>query len=302
MGEKIIMNICKNIKLYSLLFFVFAAGAVSGCSKDSSDAVSPTPTQTGFFTENGKKGFWFSGMKWFIKESTSIVGPGNNYFSGNANDIFIDAAGNLHMKISYRDNHWVCTEFYSEQAVTYGRYNFVIESGLDNLDPNVVLGLFTWDNNTYLTDANTEIDIEFSKWTDPKGKTLHYSVQPTFGPDVPSGSYEERNKQFNMIIGGKASYHSFFWTDTLIKFSGYFGHSVNEDSAMAKFEFSNKNPARTTNGEGTVTAPIIIPKPSATTRLHLNLWLVKGKNNVGLPPLYNNEVEIVISKIEYLKN
>jgi len=280
-------------QLYIVLFlFVIASGTI-GCKKSDSNPSQVKSEDHSFFYENGTKAFNFCGLKWYVKESkTSTAGPGPNYWSANDSDVYVDSKGKLHMKIVYREGHWCCTEVHTASNVSYGTFNFVVDSGLDDLDPNVVLGLFTWDNNTYQSDANTEIDIEMSNWMEPGSKNLHYSVQPTYGPE---GHYSERYRANNMKVYGMASYHTFTWTDSLISFAGYFGSSAVTSKMFSQFSFSNKNLARRGNSEGPSTDPVLIPKPSPTTKLDINLWLVKGSD-----PYYNKKVEVVISKIEYI--
>ena len=289
------MKFKKIYFIFPLLFILM------GCGVNRADDSGNSTPPSGFFTENGKKGFWFSGIKWFIKESSTIVGPGNNYFSSDRRDIFIDGSGRLHLKISDRDGIWWCTEFYSDMTVSHGSYNIVIDSGLVNLDPNAVLGFFTWDNDSYLTNANTEIDIEFSRWKDPKANNLHYSVQPVFGPDAANGFYKERNKQCMIDFSNETTIHSFSWSDSLISFISCHGTKLKEDNKISSFEYSKDNPGRKTNGEGTMTNPVGIPATTPSTKLHVNLWLVKGDHNYGTPPYFNKEIEIIISKIEYKK-
>jgi hypothetical protein len=284
--------------LYKVIFLFIAAFVINGCSKDDSN---PTQSQNGnktIYKEN-KKTLTFSGFTWYIKgtSTASASAPGPNYWTDNDSDVYVDNLGKLHMKIVYRDGHWRCTQIYTASKVSYGTFNFVIDSGLDGFDPNAVLGLFTWNNDTYNSDANSEIDIEMSNWTEPGSKILNYSVQPTSGPDVTSGHYTERYRAYNMKLFGQTSFHTFTWTDSLISFAGYFGNSANSSKMFSQFSFSNKNIARRGNSEGTYTNPVLIPHPSTATTLDVNLWLVNG-----ITPYYNKAIEIVISKIEYIKS
>ena len=47
----------------------------------------------------------------------------------------------------------------------YGSYRFELDSDINNLDPNVVLGLFTWSDDPAW--EYRQIDIECSRWTNP---------------------------------------------------------------------------------------------------------------------------------------
>ena len=96
-----------------------------------------------------------------MKTSDSKVGPGPNYFSNRADDVFVDDDG-LHLTITEHGSRWWATEVISDLRVGYGRYEFWLASRVDALDPNAVLGLFTWNNAPDF--ANREIDIEFARW------------------------------------------------------------------------------------------------------------------------------------------
>src|SRR4051812_19512341 len=104
----------------------------------------------------------FSGYSWVVKASSGKVGPGPNYFSSSANNVWVDNLGRLHLRITKQGSRWFCAEVVSQASFGYGTYRWYLDSPVDNLDPNVVLGLFTWSD---LPDyANREIDIEFSRW------------------------------------------------------------------------------------------------------------------------------------------
>ncbi len=105
----------------------------------------------------------FSGYDWRVKTSSGKVGPGPNYFSDSTNNVWLDPQGQLHLRITNRSNQWQCAELVTARTFGYGSYRFELASRVDNLNPNVVLGLFTWsDDPTY---ADREIDIECSRWS-----------------------------------------------------------------------------------------------------------------------------------------
>ena len=105
----------------------------------------------------------FSGYDWWVKSSPGLVGPGPNYFSDRADDVWVDAQGRLHLKIVYRNGRWYSTEVFGADPLGYGTYTFTLASRVDQLDKNIVLGLFTWDD-TDPAYYHREIDIEFSRW------------------------------------------------------------------------------------------------------------------------------------------
>src|SRR5262245_15228482 len=118
----------------------------------------------------------WSGATWTIKTSQSAVGPGPNLFS--KSNVSVDANGNLHLQIAKTaSNQWTCAEIIAPASYGYGTYTFDLASRVDALDPNVVLGLFTWSDRPQY--ANREIDIEFARWgvaSDPAN--AQYVVQP----------------------------------------------------------------------------------------------------------------------------
>ena len=52
----------------------------------------------------------FSGYDWWVKTSFGLVGPGPNYFSDSTNNVWLDAQGRLHLRITNRSNQWQCAE------------------------------------------------------------------------------------------------------------------------------------------------------------------------------------------------
>jgi hypothetical protein len=111
------------------------------------------------------RAFHWSGFDWTVKTSTSPVGPGPNLFSDSTNNVFIDSQGQLHLRITNVSNAWQCAEILSQTSPGYGTYRFHLASPVDTLDPNIILGLFTWSNAP--DSANHEMDVECGRWVDP---------------------------------------------------------------------------------------------------------------------------------------
>ncbi|MGH6635400.1 MAG: hypothetical protein ACRED0_04455 [Gammaproteobacteria bacterium] len=80
------------------------------------------------------------------------------------------------MKITRSGGRWYCAEVVSADSFGFGTYRFSLDSPVDALDPNVVLGLFTWSDDPAYN--NREIDIEFTRWGDPNNQNAQYVVQP----------------------------------------------------------------------------------------------------------------------------
>jgi hypothetical protein len=106
----------------------------------------------------------FSGYTWEVKSSAAKVGPGPNYFSASSRNVWVDGKGRLRLKITHSNDRWESAEVASARSFGYGKYAFTLASPVNAtaLDPNAVLGLFTWSDDAAF--HNREIDIEFSRW------------------------------------------------------------------------------------------------------------------------------------------
>ncbi|MBW1938760.1 MAG: hypothetical protein JRI67_08375 [Deltaproteobacteria bacterium] len=119
----------------------------------------------------------FSGYDWEVKRRDFPAGPGPNFFSDATEAVWVDGEG-LHLTINREGDRWYCTEVINKQSMGYGTYIFVTAGRVDLLDPNVVLGLFTWDTEAY-EENYREIDIEFASWGDLFMETnAQFVVQP----------------------------------------------------------------------------------------------------------------------------
>jgi hypothetical protein len=118
----------------------------------------------------------WSGETWSVKTSRSAVGPGPNMFA--KENVTVDAAGDLHLAIRRNAaGTWTSAEIIGPRTYGYGTYTFRIQSRLDTLDRNVVLGLFTWSDRALA--AHREIDIEFARWGNAADPTnAQYVLQP----------------------------------------------------------------------------------------------------------------------------
>ena len=239
----------------------------------------------------------FSGINWRVKTSgANKMGPGPNYFSDSLKNVFVDNQGYLHLKITKDGNSWSCAEVISVPAFGYGTYVFTIENNMADIDKNVVVGFFTWDSAAFYTQANSEVDIEFSKWGAANDSlTLTYSVQPVwFSNPVP---YYERSHRPSIPKSKikTTSTHAFKWTDTLISWSSFEGSNFPGNNQFANWYFDNTNIPRVKIEGGNQSLPIVIPGPGGDTHARINLWLLNG-----LGPSDNNEVELIVKEFKFI--
>lgn len=214
----------------------------------------------------GKPGYpdkvTWSGESWAIKTSRSAVGPGPNVFS--KSNVSVDALGRLHLRIA-RDasGAWSSAEIIGPRTYGYGTYTFTIDSAVHDLDPNVVLGLFTWSDRARF--AHREIDIEFARWGSAVDPTnAQYVVQPH---DI--ATHLRRFTQ----PSGTATTHRFTWRPGRIDWES-------RDAAgalIAAFTYQGAD----------------VP-PSDDERVRLNLWLFQGS-----APTNGQPVEVVIRSFAF---
>jgi hypothetical protein len=209
----------------------------------------------------------FSGIYWNVRSGGG--GPGPNNWSGSSNNVWVDSLGQLHLKIRKIGNSWYCSEIYTQRSFGYGEYRFYVSSNVEKYDPEIVVGLFTYENDS------REIDIEFSRWEDTTSLDGWYTVQPP-----PYNSVNQDS--FALNLKGNYSTHKIIWSRDSIFFRSYYGHSKilpSPDSLINQWTYSgNKNP------------------PVGNERLHINFWLYGGK-----PPANRQDAELIISAV-YVPN
>jgi hypothetical protein len=240
----------------------------------------------------------FSGRDWVVKTyENNMWGPGPNYFSGNEDDITIDSRGYLHLKIVNRNNKWMSTEVIGKDKLGYGRYRFTVEGNMDQLPANVVLGLFTWDDKSFLEAANSEVDVELGKWGNANDQNvLQFGVQPiNFGTLFP----ERMNRpKYNTGLLNGVSTHEFNWTPDSIVWRSYTGEFADPNQQFAYWKFDKFNPARPKTENGLTSNAVVIPKPGNETNARINFWI---NTWISPGPLSGKTEEVVIRRFTYTR-
>jgi hypothetical protein len=212
----------------------------------------------------------FAGYNWFVKNSTTPVGPGPNHFSDSTNNVSLDTRDRLQLRITNRNNQWQCAEILSRRTFGNGYYRFYLDSLPDNPDRGVVLGLFTYSEDPAY--AHREIDFEFSRWGNGADtNNVQYVVQPF---EVPG-----HLRRYRVPPPLTNSAYIFKWETNRVTFQSLTGHAALPDATNVFSQWSY-----------TLAVP-----PSGDERIHLNLWLYQGAS-----PADGNEAEIVISRFEFV--
>jgi len=212
----------------------------------------------------------FSNYEWKVKSSQGRVGPGPNYFSNSSNNVWVDNRGRLHLRITHRNNRWECAEVVSQRSFGYGAYRFYLDTRVDNLDPSIVLGLFTWSDDPAYN--HREIDIECAKWGNANNSTnAQFVVQP-YNP--PGHLLRFQVPPFTNTT------HSFTWKQNNVFFQCLKGHYTTRPKPKDMIK------------QWTCTQSI--PKAGGENA-RMNLWLVGGN-----APTDGNEAEIIVKKFEFV--
>ncbi len=216
----------------------------------------------------------FAGCDWLIKRAHDQVGPGPNFFSSSDENVWVDDDGRLHLRVAQRTGQWYCSELIADRNLGYGRYAFTIRAGIDTLNPNVVLGCFTWEDCAAEYNYR-EIDIEISQWGDPGDNNAQFVVQPWDSPG--------NRHRFDVFPAGDpngVTTHEFIWDANEIQFRSYFGGFA-------------LNPAPADIIDSWLYAGDTVP-PAGNENLRLNLWLMNGE-----APTDGLDAEVVVDGVKY---
>jgi len=217
----------------------------------------------------GKPGYpdkvTWQGASWQVKTSNAPVGPGPCLF-GKANvNVNVDANGFLHLRIAKGSTGtWSCAEVIGPTSYGYGTYAFTVVTPLDQFDPNVTLGLFTWSDKA--PQAHREIDVEVARWGNPADPTnAQFVVQPyaTTGHLVRwTASSAVRTRE------------TFHWTPGRVEFSAV---RLDTGATVASYTYAGSDVP--THGD---------------ERVHLNLWLLNGS-----APTNGSGVDVTVESFQF---
>ena len=200
----------------------------------------------------------FSGYTWTIKSGPHKMGPGPNYFS--QSNAWVDDQGHLHLAITKSGTHWTVGEVYATTSLGYGTYTWVVDSRVDELDPNMVLGLFTYANARAY--HHREIDVEASRWGNIFDPT---NAQFVVQPSGRRGNLLRITEQPTL-----PATFSFRWTATSLTFSA-------PDATPSTWTYAGKN------------------RPPAGGELaDMNLWLMSGR-----APAFGAGASVVIDSFTF---
>ena len=200
----------------------------------------------------------FDGFTWTVKASSRKIGPGPNLFSQDL--AWIDTSGAMHLRIAKVAGRWNASEVINQATLGYGTYSWTVGADLNALDPQVVLGLFTWNDDPAYN--HRELDVEFARWGNRADPTNgQYVVQP----------YGEAGNLLRITQppGVATTTHGFTWRPDTVDFF----------SSAAPTSWSYAGPD--------------VPRPGGENA-RMNLWLFRGT-----PPSNGQPAEVVITDFTF---
>jgi len=188
----------------------------------------------------------FSGYSWQVKASDRPVGPGPNHFSA---DAVVSSEGAAELAVRKSRGRWLSAEMFSQDTFGYG--SFVLTFRMHRqLDSQAVFGFFLYD--AAMPPTYGEIDFEIARWGVPEAENAHFTVQP----------YQTEENALSFFIQPSAE-----------------EYTAVMEWLPGRIAFTLSNTAENVYQYWVYTGPDI-PKPSES-RVHLNLWLFKGKRPQG---------------------
>ena len=250
------------------VMFLAAMLMLCACQKDAKSTATQVtiPKATNSLAAATTTTITFSGYTWTVKDVASS-GPGPNHWS--SANAYVDSNGYLHLKITKVGTKWYCAEIQSTQTFGYGKYQFWVDGRIDQLDTNVILGLFNYSG----TDGIDEMDIEYGTFggTRPNSGFTVYPSAAVGGPDWHNG--------FTTTLTGTSTTQRFTRnSDKSVLFEEIGGHYNNDTHIIDSISCTNPP-----NSISTVAMPV-----------YMNLWLYEGD-----APVSGAGTEIVIESFKF---
>jgi hypothetical protein len=244
-----------------------SGGATLPAELDTNSVASIEVQRQEFFKTMG-----FSGYQWGVKDSCgSYEDPGPSRFTDNAQHIWVDSQGRLHLTIKKNGSTWYATEAFMLNSLGYGEYRFYTSSPVYNYDPNIVVGLFTYDHDPAY--SHREIDLEFSRWGVPSDPNSQYVIQPW---NV-AGNRNRYNIDMSSV--GPNTTYKYKWCPGSVFFQsidGFYAYPPTPADEIYSWNFTGSVP------------------PEGNEKARINMWQFNGA-----APSDGQNAEMVIDRFEF---
>lgn len=255
----------------SFLLIIVSCSVANPPTEVPVDSTPTIPMEAFSTPPSGERIIQFSGYEWIVRDG-GLSGPGPNKWSGS--NVWLDDEGDLHLKITRTNDGWYCAEVTTSQRFGFGKYQFQVIGQIDQLDPNVVLGLFNYPTGDVGPDATNEIDIEYAHWGNAEWPIGNFTVWP-----IQSG-IAQTSESFPVELKGTYTTQRFIWESQKIFFQALHGHEDNDENEIASWLYKPDEPLKHISQQA---------MPA-----HINLWLFEGR-----VPIDENEVEIIIHSFTF---
>jgi len=210
----------------------------------------------------------FAGTTWAVRSGFGNPGPSN--WSDSSSSVWTDEQGRLHLKLHRIDGVWHAAEVWTYGFAYYGPHRFYVvkeNPTLDQIDPNVVLGLFLFKQNCGPR-CEAELDVEFSRWGDPASA---HNAQYVAAPGTEPGN----KYTFSLSLTNPLTTHIIDWQKNRVIFASFLGEDLQNPANLLQYW--------TYNGP-------YIPREHDNMVVVLDLWM-----EMGMPPADGQEVEVIIA-------
>lgn len=227
----------------------------------------------GLFQPLAAQTLQFAGRTWIVRDAASAA-PGPNAWS--SDNAWVDSLGRLHLRITRgADGVWRCAEVMLDTALGFGTYEFKVDGRIDQLDRNVVFGMFQYPQPSTGPDFTHEIDIEFSRWGSDTAFPGYWTVYPT------TTALAETTHAFAPVLEGDYSTHRFHRARDSVRFEMLHGHQDGDAQPAHTWTFAPKDAKRRIS--------------QANQPVHINLWLFRG-----MAPSDGAEVEVIVTDFRFV--
>lgn len=175
---------------------------------------------------------WFADREWIIADQFSS--PGENYYSPNC--VRVDTNGWLHMELKKINGIWYCPFLEGTQSLGFGEYRWYVGNALERIDSNLVVGLFTYAQESMFGTNQNEVDIEVSHaFSGTQTNCLLFTIQPY---TIPGNSYQHPLETTNDLTT-----HRFIWRPDRVDWQSYYGHTpepLDDNHFIAAWRFEGR--------------------------------------------------------------
>lgn len=211
----------------------------------------------------------FADREWIVIDQPSE--PGENYYSTNC--VRVDSNGWLHMELKKINGIWHCPFLEGVESLGFGEYRWYVGNALERIDSNLVVGLFTYAQESVFRTNQNEVDIEVGHaFPGTQTNCLLFTVQPY---NIPGNSYQHPLETTNGLTT-----HRFIWRPDRVDWQSYYGHTsepLDTNHVLAAWRFEGRGIPIETNE---------VP--------YMNLWLFYTNT-----PVNTQAIEMIIRDFSF---